>query len=532
MVYRNGFFQLVIRPEGVFVKAFPPRNGGRSIDFDELTTYLNSKKISYDLKGLHTQVTTATEPVLIKISNEKVYPEGEKLELRMDATRMTVTGRFIPPSTGGAPMKKEDILGELSFMGIRYGVKLDVIDQYLAEREYCTDFVLAEGKEPRHGKDAEIIYHFNTSHSAKPKQNEDGSVDFHDLDVIARVEKGDLLATLIKEDPGEPGMDVNGNVLKPRVVKRLALKYGKNITLSEDGLKLFSDVSGHVSLDGDRVFVSDTYIVPANVDNSTGDINYDGNVEVKGNVITGFTVVASGDIIVNGAVEGANLKAGGQIILKRGIQGMNKGVLTAGSNIIARFIENSEVNAGGYVSAEAILHSTVSAKGDVVVDGKKGFVTGGSVRSGSMIQVKAAGSTMGTNTVFEVGIDPAIMDEYHQIEKTISELEKEKTQNLQVLAIYKKKLEKGEKLSADKMLQLKLATSSHKKIEEEVERLSQRYDEMTDEIENFKSGVIKIRGIAYPGVKIVISTAVYYVRSEIKYSQFIKEGADVRVTAL
>jgi len=242
--------------------------------------------------------------------------------------------------------------------------------------------------------------------------------------------------------------------------------------------------------------------------------------------------VASGDIIVNGAVEGANLKAGGQIILKRGIQGMNKGVLTAGSNIIARFIENSEVNAGGYVSAEAILHSTVSAKGDVVVDGKKGFVTGGSVRSGSMIQVKAAGSTMGTNTVFEVGIDPAIMDEYHQIEKTISELEKEKTQNLQVLAIYKKKLEKGEKLSADKMLQLKLATSSHKKIEEEVERLSQRYDEMTDEIENFKSGVIKIRGIAYPGVKIVISTAVYYVRSEIKYSQFIKEGADVRVTAL
>lgn len=531
MIYRNGFFQLVIKPEGVFVKIFPARNGGNPVVFEELTEYLDGRKIGYDLKTLHNHVMSAREPVLLPLSKEQIYPEGEKLTIHVDASKMAAIGRFIPPSTGGMPMKKEDILNELTLKGIRYGIDHKLIEGWLANREYGTDYILARGLEPRHGTDAEIIYHFNMSRTAKPKQNEDGSVDFHDLGMIARVEKGDCLATLQREDPGDPGMDVFGSVLKPRTVKRQILKHGKNITLSEDGLNLYSDVSGHASLDGDRVFVSDTYVVPANVDNSTGDINYDGNVEIGGNVVSGFSVTATGDVIINGVVEGAKITAGGQIILKRGVQGMNKGVLDAGSNIITKFIENCEVKAGGYVSTDAILHSHVTAKGEIVVDGKKGFVTGGSIRSGSHIQVKTAGSIMGTHTVFEVGIDPELMEEYYQIEKKIDEDEKEKAQNLQLLTLYKKKLEKGENLPSDKLLQLRMSTMTHQQLEAELKKLTERYEELKNEIENFRSGGVKVIGIAYPGAKIVISGIVYYVRSEIKYSQFVKDGADVCVTA-
>ncbi|MBQ8038297.1 MAG: DUF342 domain-containing protein, partial [Lachnospiraceae bacterium] len=52
----------------------------------------------------------------------------------------------------------------------------------------------------------------------------------------------------------------------------------------------------------------------------------------------------------------------GHIILKRGIQGMDRGVLKANGNVISRFIESATVEAGGYVSADAIMHSNVSAK--------------------------------------------------------------------------------------------------------------------------------------------------------------------------
>lgn len=108
--------------------------------------------------------------------------------------------------------------------------------------------------------------------------------------------------------------------------------------------------------------VSDVYDVPANVDVSTGDIEYKGTVHVNGNVLTGYMIQATGDIIVNGVVEGAILIAGGNIVLKRGMQGMTKGSLSAAGNITAKFIENSEVRCEGTLMCDAILHSDVECK--------------------------------------------------------------------------------------------------------------------------------------------------------------------------
>lgn len=70
-----------------------------------------------------------------------------------------------------------------------------------------------------------------------------------------------------------------------------------------------SQVSGHVILENDKIFVSNVLEL-VNVDNSTGDIDYEGDVVVKGNVLAGFTVKATGDITVSGIVEGATVIAG------------------------------------------------------------------------------------------------------------------------------------------------------------------------------------------------------------------------------
>ena len=68
-------------------------------------------------------------------------------------------------------------------------------------------------------------------------------------------------------------------------------------------------------------------------------------------------------------------------------------MLKAKSNIICRFIENATVVSGGYVDAEAILHSKVDAYGEVIVKGKKGFITGGVVRAGNLIEAQTIGLT-------------------------------------------------------------------------------------------------------------------------------------------
>ncbi len=49
---------------------------------------------------------------------------------------------------------------------------------------------------PVQGYSAKIRYYFDINTTARPKLNEDGSVDFHQLGNIKSVKEGDKLATL------------------------------------------------------------------------------------------------------------------------------------------------------------------------------------------------------------------------------------------------------------------------------------------------------------------------------------------------
>lgn len=527
---RNEFFQLINKEDGLYLKIYPLTGNGSKLTIDEITKYLSTINITiYDQIELNNVLMKINEPTEFKLNNTRIYPENEKINILIAEDKRTAIGRFYPPSNDGKQLTKEDIIDYLVKCGIKYGVVHENIDSFLTNRRYCTDILLAKALEPVNGKNAIITYYFKTDTTSKPKTNEDGSVDFHQLDLISHVNKGDLLATLTPADFGKSGIDVCGREIKPLKVQNKVLKFGRNIHLSEDGLKMYADVSGHVSLTDDKVFVSDTYEIIADVDSSTGDINYEGNVRVKGNVLTGFSIKARGDIEVNGVVEGATLIAGGQIILKRGIQGMNKGSLSAGGNIVSKFIENSIVKAGGYITTEAIMHSNVSAKGDITIGGKKGSVTGGEIRSSTMISAKTAGSMMGTYTLLEVGSDPNIIEEYHSIEKEIASMKVENEKLKQIITLLRKKKDAGEDLSAVKLEQLKNAIRNYILLETKIKDARQRRLQLSNEMDNKINARIKIQNVVYPGVKIVISNVIYFVRNEQKYCQFIRDEADIRV---
>ncbi len=131
---------------------------------------------------------------------------------------------------------------------------------------------MAQGRLPVQGKDAYIEYKFNTDKKAKPTLKEDGSVDFFNLNILNHCNKGDELAILHPEVPGEPGSNIMGDKIMPAEVKKAAFDYGHNIEMSEDGQKLISLVDGHVELVDGAVFVSDELVLD-NAVNSTGNID-------------------------------------------------------------------------------------------------------------------------------------------------------------------------------------------------------------------------------------------------------------------
>ncbi|MBE5929577.1 MAG: DUF342 domain-containing protein [Lachnospiraceae bacterium] len=530
MTQVNGYFQISIRDNGTWIVLYPPKEGGKPVRFDMADAYLTKWRIGYDKKSLSDVLGKTKEKTELRLTTEKIFPMDESAIVAIDSNHFTAEITLFPPAEGRSLMSRDEIIGELVRAGVKYGLQEECLNELMTERVFCTPIILAKATPPVEGKDAKITYHFNTDLTAKPKMLEDGSVDFHTLDTICPVRAGDLLAELEPAVQGRPGIDVCGKPIKPTKVNNLVLRHANRIHLSEDGLKMYSDVNGHVSLVDDKVFVSDTFEVPADVDSSTGDVVCEGNVLVKGNVRTGFKIEAKGDVIVNGVVEGAEIYAGGQIILMRGIQGMSRGKLIAGGNIISKFIESAEViSRYGYVHSEAIMHSQVSAKTDVIVGGKKGFISGGSTRCSQMIEAKTVGSNMGTTTLLEVGVDPTVAEEFRRLEKQMPELEAEKATCMQNLALLAKKLKQGEQLPVDKILLLKQTQKRVAEIDKEMEEIDARLDELQDDMEMKENGMIKVSQTAYSGCKITISGAVYYVKTEISHARFIKDRGDVKV---
>lgn len=528
----NSYFQLDVRPDGVYMILYPEFDHGSLLDIREVASYLDQQSILYDNRQLMNEMFSLREMKVIKISNQVVPPINESVIIKIAPDKSKAFGRFYPPSLNGSRLSKEDIIKNLLKAGVKYGIKEEYIDQFLRQPVYCTETELATYLPVKEGKSAKITYYFNTDLSKKPKLNEDGSVDFHQLENFCKVEKGSVLASLEPAVAGIPGKDIFGAVIKPHKVENKILRHGRNIHLSEDGCFMYSDISGHATLIDNKVFVENTYEVPANVDATTGDIKYVGHVHIKGSVRTGYTVIAQGDIIVDDVVEGATLYAGGNIILKRGIQGMNKGSLQAEGNIITKFIENANINAGGYITTEAILHSNVTTRGDIIVDGKRGFITGGEIRSGTMIQAKTVGSIMGTNTLLEVGNDPRIMEEYRDIDKEIADIELELEKITQTLVLFARKIKAGERLPTDKIGSLRSLTSTKEHSEKRLKELELRQQKLSEIIHSNDRGTIKISSIIYPGCKVVISNIVYYVRTEMARCTLVKEDGDIRVGPL
>lgn len=533
MKSRNGYFQLVSKEDGTYLRIVAEKEGGNPVSYDRVAHYLDIKHITdYDTISLSKALSEVQDEKTIKLNATPCLPENEYLEIFVNEARTKATGMFYPPSDQGNEMSKQEIMNDLVHHGIRCGAKEDEIDRFVAERNYCTEIVLAEAIMPVEGHSAVITYNFRTEGFGKPKINEDGSVDFHQLDMINKVNAGDVLATLDPVDYGKPGIDVFGNVLRPAKVVAKILRHGNNIHLSEDKLTMYSDVAGHVMLAEDRVFVSDTYDVPADVSVASGDIEYDGNVVVHGNVVTGFSVRAKGDIIVEGVVEGATLIADGQIILKRGIQGMGRGKLISKGNITARFIENCEVQTNGSITTDAIMHSKVTAKDEVIVTGKKSMITGGNIHAGRGITAKVIGSAMCTQTNVCIGIDDAIIKEQKEIEKALEELRINEQKFTQALMIFKKKMDSGAALSDAQKRQIIMAKQEYTKINTQIAEKEARNKVLKEEIANFAGGRIKFSGVAYPGVKVEISNASMYVKDEISHGQFVLDRGEIKILAL
>ncbi len=530
MAKQNGFYRVVLQNTGAFIELVPPVDGGAMFTTNDVVEYLDKiKQNEYDVNALNQAVLSLSQKTLVKIGGEPLTVVHEQCKVRVSEDKMSAVIRLYPPSEGGKLFTMREFMTELEMVGVRYGIVDQVAKILVATPVFCTDVVVAKGQSTTEGADASIEYKFDTKPLAKPKMNEDGTVDFHQLDIFTRVLKDQLLAVLTPEVEGIEGMNVLGEKILPRKVKKAMLKGTKGVRISEDGLQMYSEMDGDVKLINGSVFVSDTYTVPADVDATTGDILYDGNVVVTGNVRTGFTVRAKGDIQVKGVVEGANIFSGGNIVLARGVQGMNRAILEAKGDVVSKFVESATVTAGGMVRAGSILHSQIVAGDKILCEGRKSVVIGGTLNAINCVDVKSLGNQMETVTNVKIGVDPSVLEELKNYEKEFAENMASMEKMTQVIMMFRKKIESGIKIPPDKVALIQQTSADLKATDQRQNVVKEEIMNRKEQIEANSRGYLRVSDTMFPGVRLTIGNCMYVVKSEQKYCRLAIKDNDIRV---
>lgn len=527
----NGYFQLLIGEKGVSIRLSPPIGAGEKPGMAEIREYLDRLGVSYDAVAINSALNSlGDEEITIFLNGNRMQPVDERFIIIVTPDKMTAVLRLYPASAGGKPIELQQITDELAQRKIIYGIDEAAIEQFIANKQYCTNVIVARGQRQTAGKDAVITYHFDTNNNSRPEINENGSVDFFKLNMLHQCSQGQVLAEIIPEEKGLDGIDVFGAVTPAREVKKATFAHGRNLEISEDGMQLISKVNGNVSLVDDTVFVSDVYSVD-DVGTATGNIEYNSDVEVKGNVCENFCIKTDGNVFVQGVVEGAVIEAGGDIVIARGMHGQNKGRLKAGGNIIAKFISAATVEAKGFVEAEQILNAKVDAQ-NVHVEAGKGLITGGKISAKNTVIVKNAGSPMGAATIIEAGGNHELKIRLLELQKSVGEKSKTIVQIKGVIEDTVKKIKSGAKLLPAQIMNVKMLQTTLAETQKQVQEELKEIEKLDVILKGHEDAHIDIHGTMYQGVSVTISGASMNVKKEYTYCRLIKKGADVASTSL
>lgn len=429
-------------------------------------------------------------------------------------------------NTENVKMNVEELFNKIKDI-VKIGLKEDELKLLLSNQYYNEKVCIAEGIKPIDGKDGYIKYHFDIDKKLAPKLLENDTVDYRELGIINNVRKGDILAELIPPTEGRNGYKVTGELIPYKKGKTPRFKYGKNVKLLDNGMYLVSKTDGLVELKDGRVIVSEVFEV-ADVDNKVGNINFNGSVIVRGNVLNGFRVIADGDVKVKGVVEGAYIENTGDVIVERGIQGYNRFTINTKGNVITKFVENAKLDVGRSITAEAIMHSEVSCKDSIIALGKRGLIVGGICRAEKEIRANIVGSSMATTTILEVGVDPHIRTRKEELKNNMDVIEENLNKVAKSLVLLDN-LKKTTRLDDDKVQMYIKLLKTKESLLEELNRLKNEYETIEVNIENAKKGRIKVAEIVYPGVRIVIGNSAFYVRDVMKRCTFYRDEGEIKV---
>lgn len=425
----------------------------------------------------------------------------------------------------GARYEKSEIIRYLQLNNVVAGINESHVAAMCKKQIYEREVKVASSVKGAPGKEGYFEFFFNTE-KPKPKINKDGTVDYRSMSLVQNVTEGSLLAVYHPAVQGTSGRDVTGAFEKLNLYREKRPLMGKGIVNGKDPNEYYASKSGKIEYDGDnRLSVVEVYEV-------NGDCNYannalvefNGDVIIHGTIEAGVTVRAGKSLTVDGVVESATITAGGDVCLKRGMQGSGKGSIIAGGNVFTEFLEYANVKAEGSVQSNVILNSMVESSGTVTLTGKKGLIAGGSVHAMLGITCQNVGNASEIKTGVHVGILPEMMDKRIEVSQKYGKLNEELDEIVLGMAkILRVRQQTGE-LSEQLQAHLEALKDKKDDVYKECMEMKKEVDRIEALVAEAREAKIRISGNIFKGTVIGVDDSQLPIQKDTSFMEYASQN--------
>ncbi|MCR5033768.1 MAG: FapA family protein [Lachnospiraceae bacterium] len=442
---------------------------------------------------------------------------------------------YVNPPEPGAPMyNRDDIEAFLAENGVVCGYHSSNMGAIVKKGIFEREIKIAIGKIPKDGRNGTYEYLFNTLKRTSPVIRDDGSADYSSLGLVENVHKGDIIAQYRHPIPGEEGYTVTGKDLPCRPAIDVPLKRGKGV--EQDPMnpdQYIATMDGKVEIVQDRVEVYSVHEIVRDVTYVDGKIEFFGDIIIHGNVLSGVTIRSGRNVDIRGTCEAADIFAGGDVILQRGILGGSKGRISARGNVMADFIENAHIECGGNVKSNSIINSEVSAEGKVVITGKSGAIYGGKTHALISIEANIIGNDSCVQTLVHAGYEMDTYEKYlrfNRMEATLETSLEKLMEQLKILLKEKRKPENRNNTILDSKIES--LNISKNKFQDQLEQTKKDKALFAEILEKGRGGKILCSGGIFPGVTIGIGSMQMPIEEKMSATKFYDENGALRYTSM
>jgi len=387
--------------------------------------------------------------------------------IKIDDEKMTAKLTLTPPY-GGAPVTLLQVQLALQERGVVKGIMTHEIETALTEG-YAAERIIAQGQRPVKGIDARFQSLIPQIRERKPQIDKRGIANYRDLGQLIVVRPGDPLMCRTPPTEGQQGWDITGRAIMPQPGQDIQFASGlQGVELDpeaeldpDNNSLLLAAITGQPKLVPNGVIVEPTLALPQ-VDMSTGNMSFDGTINIKGDVKDGMKIRVTGDVFVGGTVEAAEIEADGNIVIKGGVIGHSEhsgdpnevptfnAIIISKGSISAHFAENASMEAGiDIIIEEFSMHNHLTALNRVLVGksgGRKGRIIGGMASASVLVKTAVIGSSAGFITKIRAGFNPYLQAEQDRLKLEIDALEKEQEDLKKIIAFVLAHLKKTKTL--------------------------------------------------------------------------------------